>query len=184
MRALRFLQVILIVFVIAVSVTACKKDQSYTVKKADVLSDTSNNSQNFLAGRGSLQIIVGDSTYTFNAAVDSIAFINAHIDSNKYFGITAINKQHTMSFGISSPGYAAPQLANSIAGGQLLFSGKGAKQYTLSQTVGMGRFNQITLDDYLKDSLITRGSFDAVMVNKTGADSTIVKAKGYFVLQK
>jgi hypothetical protein len=182
---MKFLRFILIVLAFAVVVASCQKDKAVnlTIQKT-VRTDTSNNSGNFLATQGSLHVIVGDSTYTFDATKDSIAFINVNIDSNKYFGITAINKQHTMSFGISSPGFAAPGLINTVAGGQLLFSNKRSGQYTLTQNPTLGAFNQIMLTNYMQDSLISSGTFNAVMVNKTGGDSTIVKAKGSFNLQK
>lgn len=183
---MRFFKLAFIISICITAVWSCKKDASvnYNTVEKIAKTDTSNNSGNFLATKGSLNITVGDTTYSFNAAKDSIAFINVNIDSNKYFGITAINKHHTMSFGISSPGFAAPQLVNTIAGGQLLFSKSSNGQYTLSQSKGQGRFNQITLDQYMQDSLITSGTFNAVMVNKIGADSAIVKAKGSFILQK
>ncbi|MFD2145492.1 hypothetical protein [Mucilaginibacter antarcticus] len=125
-----------ILFIGIAAFLSCKKDKAvnYTVEKT-VRTDTSNNSGNFLATKGSLFISVGDTIYSFNAAKDSIAFINVNIDSNKYFGITAINKQHTMSFGISSPGFAAPQLVNNIAGGNC-FSAKKTAGNTLYRKAG------------------------------------------------
>ncbi|MES2807046.1 MAG: hypothetical protein V4619_00375 [Bacteroidota bacterium] len=182
---MKFFQFVFIAMICVTAVWSCKKDAAvnYTVEKT-TRTDTSNNSGNFLATKGSLDITIGDTTYSFNAAKDSIAFINVNIDSNKYFGITAINQQHTMSFGISSPGFAAPQVVNTIAGGQLLFSKSSSGQFTLSQSKGRGLFNQISLDQYMQDSLITSGTFNAVMINKTGGDSTIVTAKGSFNLQK
>lgn len=181
---MRVFKVILMVLLFAAAIVSCQKDNAVdlTVEKT-IRTDTSNNSGNFLASQGSLSVTVGDSTYVFNAAEDSIAFINVNIDSNKYFGITAINKQHTMSFGISSPGFAAPDLINTIAGGQLLFSGKGS-QYTLAQSSGLSKLNEINLSQYMQDSVISKGTFSAVMINKIGQDSTTVRAKGSFNLQK
>jgi hypothetical protein len=181
---MRFFKVILMVLLFAVVVVSCQKDNAVnlTIEKT-ARTDTSNNSGNFLATQGSLSISVGDSTYTFDAAKDSIAFINVNIDSNKYFGITAINKQHTMSFGISSPGFASPDLTNTLAGSQLLFSGKGS-QYTLAPISGQSKLNEITLSQYMQDSTISKGTFNAIMINKIGQDSTVVQAKGSFNLKK
>jgi uncharacterized protein YdeI (BOF family) len=166
---MRFLRFILIALIFSVVVASCQKDESVdlTVEKVAVKPDTSNTSGNFLAVKGSLNVTMGDSTYTFDAAKDSIAFINVNIDSNKYFGITAINKQHTMSFGISSPGFAAPDLTNTIAGSQMLFStGKHTIEYTLSKTSGDSELNKISLANYMQDSVLTKGTFTTVMMNK------------------
>ena len=74
---------------------------------------------NFLAISGTLKIKINDSAYTFDAATDSIAFVNVRVDgSNQYFGITAINKEHNMSFGISSEGFVFSNINRSIAGSQ------------------------------------------------------------------
>ncbi len=168
---MRFLRFILIALIFSVAITSCQKDQpvDLTVEKVAVKADTSNTSGNFLAVSGSLNVTLGDSTYKFDAAKDSIAFINVNIDSNKYFGITAINKQHTMSFGISSPGFAAPGLTNTVAGSQLLFNtGKQSVEYTLGKTSGPSELNKISLVNYMQDSVLTKGTFTTVMMNKDG----------------
>jgi len=183
---MRFLRFILIALFFSVAIISCQKDNAVDLtdaKTVAVKADTSINSGNFLAVSGLLNVTVGDSTYTFDAAKDSIAFINVNIDSNKYFGITAINKQHTMSFGISSPGFAAPDLTNTIAGSQLLFSnGKNATEYTLAETSGESESNQISLENYMQDSVLTKGAFTTVMMNKDGKQkpSTV---KGNFNLR-
>jgi hypothetical protein len=181
---MRFLKVILIVLLFAGVIASCQKDNSVNLAIEKTGStDTSNNAVNFLATQGILSVTVGDSTYTFDAAKDSIAFINVNIDSNKYFGITAINKQHTMSFGISSPGLASADLTNTIAGSQLLFSEKGSR-YTLAPLSGPSKLNEITLSQYMQDSIISKGKFSAIMINKVGQDSSVVQAKGSFNLKK
>lgn len=170
-KSMRFLRFILMALIFPVAIVSCQKDQpvDLTVEKVAVKADTSNASGNFLAVKGSLNVTLGDSTYTFDAAKDSIAFINVNIDSNKYFGITAINKQHTMSFGISSPGVAAPDLTNTVAGSQLLFNnGKESKEYTLSKISGETELNKISLANYMQDSVLTKGTFTTVMMNKDG----------------
>jgi uncharacterized protein YdeI (BOF family) len=170
---MRFLRFILIALLFSVAIISCQKDQSADLtqeKTVAVKADTSNTSGNFLAVKGNLNVTVGDSTYSFDAAQDSIAFINVNIDSNKYFGITAINKQHTISFGISSPGFASPGLTNTIAGSQFLFSAdnKLSKEYSLVKTAGPSEVNQINLVNYMQDSVLTKGTFTTVMMNKDG----------------
>jgi len=168
-------------------IVSCQKDQNVDVSLPKTTkADTSDNSGNFFAVKGTLNVTVNDSTYTFDAAKDSIAFINVNIDSNKYFGITAINKAHTMSFGISSPGFAGPDIINTIAGGQLLFSvdSKHVQQYALSNNPGPGEDNQIMLKEYMKDSILTKGTFTTVMVNKNaGTGSAAQTVQGSFNLQ-
>ncbi|MCC8427231.1 hypothetical protein [Mucilaginibacter sp. UR6-11] len=185
---MNFFRFIFIVLFFSAVIISCQKDQSVDVSasKTTIKADTSDNSRNFFASKGTLNITVGDSTYTFDAAKDSVAFINVNIDSNKYFGITAINKAHTVSFGISSPGFASPDLTNTIAGGQLLLNadGKHVKQYVLSNSLGINESNQISLEKYMQDSILTKGTFTTVMTNKDGeriSSSSVVH--GSFNLQ-
>ncbi|MDB5003519.1 MAG: hypothetical protein JWQ34_1744 [Mucilaginibacter sp.] len=181
---MRFLKFILIVLLFSVVIASCQKDQAVdlTLAKTGLKADTSNNSGNFFAVSGTLNITVGDTTYTFDAAKDSVAFINANIDSNKYFGITAINKAHTMSFGISSPGFASPDLTNAIAGGQLLFSKHGA-QFTLAKDAEPNDSNKITLEKYMQDSILTKGTFSAVMTSQDGKQAAPASVTGEFNLR-
>jgi hypothetical protein len=186
---MKFLRFILIVLFFSAVIISCQKDQAIdmSVSKPGIKVDTSDNSGNFFASKGNLNITVGDSTYTFDATKDSIAFINVNIDSNKYFGITAINKAHTISFGISSPGFASPDLTNNIAGGQLLFNpdGKHIKQYTLAKNSGPDGSNKINLEKYMQDSILTKGTFTTIMTitkdGKPGSSAGVVR--GSFNLQ-
>jgi hypothetical protein len=185
---MKFVRFILIVLFFSAVIVSCQKDQQLDalVTKTSSRSDTSNTSGNFMAVSGTLNIIVGDSTYNFDASEDSIAFINANIDSNKYFGITAINKQHTMSFGISSPGFATSDLVNPVAGSQLLFSvaGKHGIQYTLSKDVDPKAINKISLTQYMQDSILTKGTFTTFMTNKEDTGGVVTnKVKGSFNLR-
>ncbi|TSJ40226.1 hypothetical protein FO440_10700 [Mucilaginibacter corticis] len=167
---MKFVRFILIILFFSAVIVSCQKDQNVDLSLPKATkADTSDNSGNFFAVKGTLNVTVNDSTYTFDATKDSIAFINVNIDSNKYFGITAINKAHTVSFGISSPGFAAPDIVNGIAGGQLLFSAdsKHVQQYALTNSEIPGEDNQIMLKEYMKDSVLTKGTFSATMVNKT-----------------
>lgn len=181
---------VLIALFFSAIIVSCQKDQqsadgSLTKPIALTKSDTSDNSGNFFATKGTLSITVDDSTYIFDAAKDSIAFINANIDSNKYFGLTAVNKAHTVSFGISSPGFAGPQLANVIAGGQLLFNadGRHLKQFSLSTSAGNNISNAIQLDQYMQDSVLTKGTFTTLM-SKKGQDSAQVVSGSFNLLRK
>jgi uncharacterized protein YdeI (BOF family) len=184
---MNFFKAVLIILFFSAVIVSCQKDQqsadgalTQTVAKAD----TSDNSGNFFAVKGTLSITVDDSTYTFDAAKDSIAFINVNIDSTKYFGLTAINKAHTVSFGISSRGFAGPELNNVIAGGQLLFNvdGKHIKQYAVSNSVGNNLSNAIYLEQYMQDSVLTKGTFTTLMSKKGGNAAQVVS--GSFDLQR
>ena len=118
----RFLGFILL---LAAFVSSCQKDESVkslnaenaqmqadSVKKLNSVSAPGN----FLASKGMLKIKVQDSTYVFDATQDSVAFINMNIDGKQYFGLTAINKAHTVSFGISSLGPPIAEMASIVAG--------------------------------------------------------------------
>src|SRR5437868_1564894 len=100
---------IVFLFLLLAAFSACQKEDEVPIGlKAGLKNDSVNRAINlnspgtFLAAKGLLKITVEDSTYIFDAAKDSIAFVSVGLDSNKYFGITAINKAHTISFGISS----------------------------------------------------------------------------------
>ncbi len=138
----------------------------------------------FLATKGMLKINVGDSTYTFDAATDSIAFVSVELDSNRYFGITAINKAHTLSFGISSAGVARPDTNAIIAGTQLLFNtdSKGTVQYTLAKNISIADVGKIYLLKFQQDSTLTRGTFHTTLAVK--GKSTYQRATGTFNLLK
>ena len=137
----------------------------------------------FLATKGSLNINVGDSTFTFDAAIDSIAFVNVELDSNQYFGITAINKAHTLSFGISSAGVARADTNAAIAGTQLLLNhDKGAMQYTLAKNISLADVGKIYLIKFQQDSTLTRGTFYTTLAVK--GKTTYQRATGTFNLLK
>ncbi|MDF2435069.1 MAG: hypothetical protein JWP44_4700 [Mucilaginibacter sp.] len=138
-----------------------------------------------LAVTGTLKITIQDSTYTFDAAKDSIAFVNLYLDSKKYFGITAINKAHTMSFGISSSGYPGNNITSTVAGSQFLFSrvNNPSIQYTLSQFAGMEDPGKIMLTQYSRDSVLAKGTFIAYLAKDTKANSVFYKAEGSFDLR-
>ena len=184
---MKLLKFTLIALLFSAVIVSCQKDAQSTdgsLTKTGIKADTSDNSGNFFASKGTLTIEVDDSTYTFDAAKDSIAFINVNIDSNKYYGLTAINKAHTVSFGISSPGFASPDLKNTIAGGQLLVTadGKNTRQYALSTEAGNNPSNAIYLEQYMQDSVLTKGTFTTLMSKKGTQAAQVVT--GSFNLQR
>ena len=129
---------------------SCQKDSDVkddAATKTNIADSTAALSPaNILAVAGKLTVTIKDSTYTFDASKDSIAFINVHDDGddkNRYYGITAINKEHNMSFGISSSGYVHDNKNCDIAGGQFLL-GPGSNPdefpYSLSKYAGQKDF--------------------------------------------
>ncbi|HWZ35885.1 MAG TPA: hypothetical protein VNW51_06970 [Mucilaginibacter sp.] len=187
---MNFFKALLVGLFFSAAIVSCQKDEQPAngalVKPLIIKPDTSDNSGNFFATKGTLSITIDDSTYTFDAVKDSIAFINVNIDSNKYFGLTAINKAHTVSFGISSPGFAAPDIDNMIAGGQLLFNvdGKHLKQFALSNSAGNNLSNAIHLNQYMQDSVLTKGTFTTLMSEKGDEKATQVVSGSFNLLRK
>ena len=114
-----------------------------TSAKTDSAALALNSPDNYLAVKGTLKIFLPDSTYTFDASRDSIAFVNVSSGDKKYFGNTAINKEHSMSFGISSAGNAVTNANSPVAGSQLLLSriNKPNTEYTLPQNVASMDFD-------------------------------------------
>jgi len=179
---------------ISVVVSSCQKDENVkdmeTTKPATAADSTAlgiiNTPGNFLAGKGVLKITIEDSTYSFDAATDSIAFINVHNGDNKYFGITAINKAHTMSFGISSEGLASASVNSKVAGSQFLFTVDEKKpllQYTLTKFVGKDDAGKITIDKYNKDNMIAKGTFFTFLAKDDKENSPFYRVEGSFELQ-
>ncbi len=171
--------------------TACQKEDERPaglkpVVKSDSLSAvvSVNSPGTYLATKGTLKINVGDSTYTFDAAIDSVAFVAVELDSTQYFGITAINKEHTLSFGISSAGIARPDTNATVAGTQLLLSSdeKGTIQYTLPKYVSPGDVGKLYLVKFQQDSTLSRGTFYTTLATK--GKSTHQRATGTFNLMK
>jgi hypothetical protein len=176
-------------------ISSCQKDESVkdldTVKKTAATDSIStlninNTSGNFLAGKGTLTITIEDSTYTFDASKDSVAFINVHNGDNKYFGITAINKAHTMSFGISSIGFASGNINGKVAGSQFLFKFDDKNpllQYTLTQYAGQDDSGVISIEKYNNDNLIAKGTFFTFLAKDDKVNSPFYRAEGSFELQ-
>jgi hypothetical protein len=172
-------------------VSSCQKDDAVTQpdSKTTVNADSSllASPGNFLAVTGTLKVKFNDSTYTFDAGHDSIAFINVHVDNKtNYFGITAINKSHSMSFGISSAGYANSSINSNVAGGQFLLSTdaqKPAMQLSLSKYPQNNDIGSINLDTYNQGSQLAKGTFVTFLAKDDKANSPYYRVEGSFDLK-
>ncbi|ASU33153.1 hypothetical protein MuYL_1255 [Mucilaginibacter xinganensis] len=174
--------------------SSCQKDSDVkdnSALKASIAADSIATSSpgNFLAAAGTLTLKIQDSTYVFDASKDSIAFINVRDeidDSKRYFGITAINKDHNMSFGISSSGLVHDNKNGDIAGSQFLLS-PGYKepgfQYSLSKYAGQKDFGNIHVDKYNQDSVLAKGTFHAFLAAGDKASAPVYKVEGSFDLK-
>jgi hypothetical protein len=183
--------IILLVLLLSGLFYSCQKDSqdmvASTVLKADSSSTlTLSSPGNYLAVKGTLKITLPDTTYSFDASRDSVAFVSISSGGNQYFGITAINKAHTMSFGISSAGNASSNISSTVAGSQLLFSrvGKPNVEYTLPQSSAVQDAGKINLVTFKKDSVLATGTFSTVLTtDTTKIGSKLYKTKGTFSLQ-
>jgi len=173
-------------------VSSCQKDPSVNnpgPTKTSINADSSvvSSPGNFLAVTGTLKVKFKDSVYTFDAARDSIAFINVNgDDENRYFGITAINKEHSVSFGISSAGFAFSNINRGIAGSQLLLSTdsqKPALQLSLSKNYPANGFGNLSLSQYKTGDELAKGTFYTFMATDSKANSPYYRVEGTFDLQ-
>jgi hypothetical protein len=179
------------VLLLALMASACQKDQgdkAVDQKKAVAAADSAlaaTPATNFLAASGTLTFDLQDSTYTFNATEDSIAFVNISVGDNRYFGITAINKAHTMSFAISSKGTAAAAITKGVEGSQLLLRPDALhiKQYSLTQFTEPGDAGVIDLLRYRQDSVLAKGTFFTFLAHDDKADSPFYRVEGTFNLK-
>jgi hypothetical protein len=185
MRSKRFTQYFILIFLLFSGViVSCQKDQE--INDASSKSDSTFTApDNYLAAKGTLKITLQDSTYSFDAATDSIAFVNVHNGNNQYFGITAINKAHNMSFGISSSGYALSNINTDVAGSQFILKpDKGAAdQYALTDSATVQDYGKISLGAYKQDSVLAKGTFYTYLVKAGLGKTTTYKVKGTFSLR-
>ena len=176
---------------LATLMTACQKDES--VKKTDPRSSADSTLQvtavstpgNYLASKGTLTVKIHDSTYTFNAEQDSIAFVNITIDSVQYYGLTAINKAHTVSFGISSSGEPIDELSSYVSGCQVLLKGsaKTNMEYTLIRSTHQQNSGTISIEKYNQDVTLAKGTFHAFLSTDTKLNSPYYATDGSFELK-
>ncbi|MGY4539634.1 hypothetical protein ACVW0P_004070 [Mucilaginibacter sp. UYNi724] len=180
-----------LVLLLSVLLVSCQKDsgdQQVEQKQIAVAADSVINAaspDNFLATEGTLTITMQDSVYTFDAEKDSVAFVNMNVGENRYFGITAINKAHTMSFGVSSKGAAADSLTKPVAGGQLLMMADviHTKQFTLTQYAEPGDAGKINLDQYRQKDVLAKGSFFTFLSKDDEPNSSLYRVEGTFDLK-
>lgn len=186
----RFLCLIALAFFAVVS--SCQKDPavagpSHTSSDANADSAISSLSGNSLAASGTLRIKFKDSIYTFDAAHDSIAFINVNgEDQNRYFGITAINKAHTVSFGISSAGFAFSNINRGVAGSQLLLNSdplKPALQLSLRRDISPVDFGNVSLVQYKTGNELAKGTFYTFLSADEKPGSPYFRVEGSFDLK-
>jgi len=189
-----FIPLACFVLLLSALVSSCQKDENVkdlstatTPLQADSAKKLNSVSMpgNYLASKGTLKIKVQDSTYTFDASQDSVAFVNLNIDGEQYFGITAINKAHTISFGISSSGAPIAQMAGNVAGAQFLVSvpGKPNLEYTLTRNARPQDFGTISLEKYNQDVVLAKGTFHTYLAKDTKPNTTLYIADGSFELQ-
>jgi hypothetical protein len=182
---------ILILWVVA---SSCQKDENVTTmnaKNTQLQADSTkklnsvSSAGNYLASKGILKIKVQDSIYTFDAAQDSVAFINMSIDGKQYFGVTAINKAHTISFGISSLGAPVTQMAGTVAGAQFLMNvtGKSNIEYTLTHNAPPQDYGTISIEKYNQDTILAKGTFHTYLAKDAKPNSPFFIADGSFELQ-
>jgi hypothetical protein len=167
--------------------SSCQKDENVSAAKdtsVQLLTDSSQKINaapipgNYLAIQGTLEVKLKDSTYVFDATRDSIVFVNLELDGKEYYGITAINKEHTVSFGISSPGAPIAEMAGDISGCQFLLhpNEKTSTEYTLTQNAKPQDYGALLMDKYNQDGLLAKGSFHTYLATdkKTGSDFSVV----------
>jgi len=179
-----------LVLFLAIFITSCQKDENVSAAKTDsqlkVDSAAKQNSApgNFLAAKGTLKIKLKDSTYTFDASQDSVAFVNISIDGKEYYGITAINKAHTVSFGISTLGAPIAEMPGSVAGCQFLLSpaGKTNASYTLTRNTVSDDYGTFSLEKYNQDTVLAKGTFHTYLARDT-KKSGFNLAEGSFELK-
>jgi len=177
------------IFLLA-ALNSCQKDSSVkdpdTVKSSFADSSSLSSPGNFLAATGTLKIKFNDSTYTFDASQDSIALINVRgEDDSRYFGITAINKNHDMSFGISSTGYIYSNIKRGIAGSQLLINTNVLKpeQYSLSKFSGDKDLGKIAVAQYNEGNQLVKGTFYTFLAKDAKPNSPFYRVEGSFDLK-
>ncbi|MDB5137512.1 MAG: hypothetical protein JWP37_4115 [Mucilaginibacter sp.] len=185
-----FIRIVCFILLLSAFLSSCQKDDSVKVAKTDLKTDSTklnsvSASGNYLAIKGILKIKVQDSTYTFNAAQDSVAFVNMDIDGEQYFGVTAINKAHTLSFGISSLGEPAAEMASNISGAQFLMSvpGRANLEYTLTRNARPQDFGTIVIEKYNQDTVLAKGTFHTYLARDQKQNSPFYVADGSFELQ-
>jgi hypothetical protein len=180
-------------FIVLVSafLASCQKDENINKTEPQSQADTAKKLNttsapgNYLVSKGTLTIKLQDSTYTFTAGEDSIAFVNITINGSQYYGLTAINKAHTVSFGISSSAVPIAEVDSYISGCQFLLSspGKTNLEYTLTRNASSQGFGTISIEQYNQDNILAKGTFHTYLAKDTKASSPFYMAQGTFELK-
>ena len=186
-----FYRLFCLLVLVTALLTSCQKDEGVKKEEPDPSTDSLKVSTvsapgNYLASKGTLTLKIQDSTYTFNAERDSIAFVNISINGNQYYGITAINKAHTVSFGISSSGMPVDETASYVSGAQFLLSVPGKKnlEYTLAPNSHPQDFGTISIEQYNQDDILAKGTFRTFIAKDTTANSSSSVVEGTFDLKE
>lgn len=179
-----------------VLISSCRKDNESGLPNTEIselksdssqINSRTNATQYLLASSGKLQIKVNNTSYSFDAVRDSIVFIYVHPDdSSAYYGITAINKEHTLSFGLSSPGILQTKVATKIGGTQLLVKSSENKpitEYALSVTNSMKDPGSIKLQHLSLLNGPASGTFSTFLTVSSISPSSVYKVSGKFNLQ-
>jgi hypothetical protein len=182
---------IYVVLLFSLLAASCQKEEGQRTinqKKSVIIADsalTAVSPGNYLAVSGTLTLQVEDSVYVFDALQDSVAFVNMTADDNNYFGITAINKAHTMSFGVSSKGTAIAGISHPIEGSQLLLRPDAIhnQQYTLTRFTEPGDAGKIQLQQYRQDTVLATGTFYTFLAKDDKEDSPVYRVEGTFNLK-
>jgi hypothetical protein len=182
---------VLLMMVLTGLISACQKDtgeEAVENRKIALAADSALKAaspDNYLATSGTLTLKIKDSTYTFNAANDSVAFVNLSSGDNRYFGLTAINKAHNVSFGISSKGIAADSIVKAVAGGQFLVmqDAMHTHQYTLTQYAKPGDSGTIKLTSYMRNDTLAKGTFFTFLSKDNDDESPFYRVDGSFELR-
>jgi uncharacterized protein YdeI (BOF family) len=183
---IRFLGILTLMSVV---LAACQKDENVAQTTPPVTdsikASAASSSGNFLASKGTLTVKLKDSTYSFDAGRDSIAFVNISIDGEQYYGLTAINKAHSVSFGISSSGAPIDDVASNVSGAQFLLKRTGKKnlEYTLIQSQQPGKSGTISIEKYNQDTTLAKGTFHTTLATDTKVNSPKYDVEGSFELK-
>ncbi|RCH54147.1 hypothetical protein DJ568_14810 [Mucilaginibacter hurinus] len=169
--------------------SGCRKDDNLEQTASNLHnSSVEKTSGTFLAKSGKLKVKIDDTTYVFDAVKDSIAFVNVDTAGNRYFGLTAINNGHNVSFGISGLGTPDAKVTTNVAGSQLLFNNKSnlPEEYTLSKSAHKLDLGNLHLKKYHngKGKVLAKGTFTTYLAKDTLPDSPLHKVTGSFDLEK
>ncbi len=183
-----------LVLLLAAILSSCQKDESVNDMQAAANQAKADSLQklnpppapgNYLVNQGTLKIKIKDSTYTFDASQDSVAFVNVNIDGKEYYGITAINKAHTISFGISSLGAPIAEMPGTVAGCQFLLntSSKTNLEYTLTRNITAQDYGTISIEKYNQDAVLAKGTFHTYLARDDKKNSPFYVVDGSFELK-